>query len=291
VYALGIIFTITVIGLVFSSSIGAFARGWVFNAAVGALFLTLSLSLFGMFDLRLPSFLLDWSTNKAGGGGLIGAFFMAMTLALTSFSCSMPFLAVMFEDFGRGDRTTAIGGLVIYSGTLALPFFFCSLFPAALQALPRAGEWMNAVKVVMGFVEFALAFKFLRSVALNFHSDALPRSLVLAIWVACAIGAATYLLGFIVLPHDTKVESIGVVRLLFALFFLSSALYLAPGVWRRPLANWVEAFLQTGTDEIDVGGGGGGDRHIAWVKNDWQGSLDRAAAANRPVLFDFTGVG
>ncbi len=286
VYALGIIFTITVIGLVFSSTIGAFARGWVFNAVVGVLFIILSLSLFGLFDLRMPSFLLDWSSAKAGGGGLIGAFFMAVTLALTSFSCSMPFLAVMFEDFARGDRVMAVTGLVAYSGTLAAPFFLCSLFPSALQSLPRAGEWMNAVKVVMGFVEFGLAFKFLRTVALNFESDVLPRSLVLSIWAACAFGAAIYLLGFIVLPHDTKVESIGVFRLVFALAFLASGLYITPGIYRKQLANWIESFIQTNLEhDID------GFVPIPWVLNDWEGSHARAAEKKRPILFDFTGDG
>lgn len=294
VYAVGIVFTITVVGLVFNTTLDSIARGWVFNLAIGLLFLVLSLSLFGLFDLRLPSFLLDFSTSKSGGGGLVGAFFMAVTLALTSFSCSMPFLALMFEDFNAGGHLSAVVGLTVYGSTMALPFFLCSLFPAAISALPKAGLWMNAIKVTMGFVEFALAFKFLRTVALNFGSDVLPRGFVLAIWAACALGAAAYLFGYLVLPHDTKAESIGVVRLVFGIAFLSAALYLLPGVFRQPLADWIEGFLQTSPAEIasaGIGGGGGGSHEIPWKKNDWDGALERARVANRPVLMDLTGVG
>ena len=293
VYFLGIVFTITIVGLVLNTTLDVIARGWVFNLAIGVLFLVLALSLFGLFDLRLPSFLLDASTARSGAGGLVGPFFMAVTLALTSFSCSMPFLALMFDTFNAGGHLSAVIGLTIYGSSMALPFFLCSLFPSAIGALPKAGEWMNAIKVTMGFVEFALAFKFLRTVALNFDSDVLPRGFVLAIWAACALGAAAYLFGYLVLPHDTKVESIGVVRLVFAVGFLSAALYLLPGVFRLPLADWIEGFLQTKPAEIASAGiGGKGESHeIPWIRNDWDGALERARLANRPVLMDLTGVG
>jgi len=292
VYGAGIVFTITVIGLalhlllgVFDRDLDSFARDWAFNLAIGVLFLVLALSLFGLFDLRVPSFLLDWTGAKSGSGGLVGVFFMAVTLALTSFSCSMPFLALLFDNFAAGGYVAAVVGLAAFGSTMAMPFFLCSLFPSALTALPKSGDWMNAIKVTMGFVEFALAFKFLRTVAQSLDWDVLPRSFVLAIWVACALGAAAYLFGYVVLPHDTKIESVGVVRLVFAIAFLSGALYLLPGVFRKPLADWVEGFLQTQQSELD------GSPHIPWIKNDWEGALERARLANRPVLMDLTGVG
>lgn len=255
VYAAGIIFTLTVIGLVFKGSLDLFSRGTAFNLFVGVLFLALSLSLFGLFELRLPSFLIDSTQQRGASGGLLGAFFMAVTLALTSFSCSVPFLALMFSQFDKGEFVVSVLGLLAYSATVALPFFLCSLFPTLLKAMPRSGGWLNAVKVTMGFVEFGLAFKFLRTVALNEGSDALSRGLVLAIWVACALGAAIYLFGYITLPHDTKAESIGVVRLLFALMFLSIAFYLVPGTFGRPLSPAIDGFLQT--EKIDLWTGGG----------------------------------
>lgn len=296
VYGAGIVFTITVIGLIFKSSLDVMARGWQFNLAIGVLFLALALSLFGLFDLKLPGFLTDWSSSRSGGGGLLGPFFMAVTLALTSFSCSMPFLAAMFTQFDRGNYVQSVAGLVVYGTTMALPFFLCSLFPSALAAVPRAGAWMNAIKVTMGFVEFALAFKFLRTVDLQFGWGYLPRGFVLAIWAACALGAALYLFGWVVLPHDTKPESIGVFRLVFAIGFLASAIYVLPGVNGRPLADWIEGFIQggievSGAEGARDPGGGGETAHIAWMKNDWDGALARARAEGKPVLIDFTGVG
>lgn len=294
VYAAGIIFTLTVIGLVFKGSLDLFSRGTAFNLFVGLLFITLALSLFGLFELRLPSFLIDRTQERGAAGGMLGAFFMAVTLALTSFSCSVPFLALMFSQFDKGQFVVSVLGLLAYSATVALPFFLCSLFPTLLKAMPRSGGWLNAVKVTMGFVEFGLAFKFLRTVALNEGSDALSRGLVLAIWTACAIGAAIYLFGYITLPHDTKAESIGVVRLLFALMFLSIAFYLVPGTFGRPLGSAIDGFLQTEKSDLWVGGGGGGGQtaeEAPWPRNDWDGALARAAEKKRPALFDFTGVG
>ena len=299
VYGAGWIFTIVGIGLVFKSSLDLFARGDLFNLAVGILFLVLALSLFGLFDLRLPGFLSDWSTQKSAKGGMIGAFFMAVTIALTSFSCSVPFLAIMFERFEGGQYGVALVGLTVYAMTLAAPFMVCSLFPALLGSMPRAGSWMNAIKVTMGFVEFGLAFKFLRTVDLNNDWGFLTRDLVLAIWVACCLGAALYLFGYLVLPHDTKTESIGVVRLLFALMFLSLGIYFVPGVFGKPLAPTLDGFLQTTPEELSWGGGGGGGgaggetahAELPWVKNDWDGTLGRARERGVPALFDFTGFG
>jgi thiol:disulfide interchange protein DsbD len=250
-------------------------------------------------------------------GGLVGAFFMAVTLALTSFSCSVPFLAIMFSRFDKGDHAGSVAGLLAYSVTVALPFFLCSLFPALLRTLPKSGGWLNAVKVTMGFVELALAFKFLRTVALNEGSDVLSDTFVLAIWVACALGAALYLFGYVTLPHDTKTESIGVIRLLFALLFLAIAFYLVPGMFGRPLAPTIDGFLQRdlgGVASLPIsdwrptlplpGGRPAGEpglddhnapppksAHIEWPRNDWDGALARAAEKKRPALFDFTGVG
>jgi len=148
---------------------------------------------------------------------------------------------------------------------------------------------MNAVKVTMGFVELALCFKFLRTVDLNHGWGLLPRDLVLAIWVACSFGAALYLFGYLVLPHDTKAESIGVVRLLFAILFLSMGTYLVPGVFGKPLFPILDSFIQTKQDELTWGQSG--QEEIPWVKNDWDGSIARAKSRGVPVLFDFTGFG
>jgi thiol:disulfide interchange protein DsbD len=321
VYALGIIFTLTVIGLVFKSSLDVMARGAAFNIFVGVLFVVLAMSLFGLFELRLPSFLIDRSQEKGGAGGLVGPFFMAVTLALTSFSCSVPFLALMFARFDKGHVAESVLGLLAYSSTVAFPFFLCSLFPSLLKSLPKSGGWLNAVKVTMGFVELGLAFKFLRTPTLipGVGSDWLPRSLVLAIWIACSLGAALYLFGYVVLPHDTRPESIGPVRLVFAVAFLTMGVWFVPAMFGGRLPPTLEGFIQTQAGELAEGGtvasappdpwnsttgaatgsNGGGNGvakpprvgHIEWPKNDWDGALARAAEKKRPALFDFTGVG
>jgi thiol:disulfide interchange protein DsbD len=298
VYALGIVFTLTVIGLVFKSSLDVMARGVVFNVFVGVLFIVLALSLFGLFELRLPGFLIDRSQERSASGGLVGVFFMAVTLALTSFSCSVPFLAVMFARFDKGQVVESVLGLLAYSTTVALPFFLCSLFPSLLKSMPRSGGWLNAVKVTMGFVELGLAFKFLRTPVLipGEGSDWLPRSLVLAIWIACAVGAALYLYGFLTLPHDTKAESIGVVRLIFATAFLTLALWFLPAMFGRPLNPTLDAFLLTQPGELVAQANGtpgqtAAVEEVRWPRNDWDGALARAAEKKRPALFDFTGVG
>ncbi len=294
VYAFGIIFTLTVVGLIFGASLDVMARGDAFNVFVGVLFVVLALSLFGLFDLRLPGFLTDATTKRSSATGLIGPFFMAMTLALTSFSCSIPFLAIMFTTFEEGDKSAALIGLLAYSVTVAVPFFFCSLFPALLKTMPRAGGWMNAVKVTMGFVEFGLAFKFFRTVAINHDWDILPRTLVLAIWAACAFAAAMYLFGIFSLPKDTKVETVGTLRMLFAVMFFSLGLYIVPGLFGRPLASDLEGFIQTEPKDLWIvgdGGSAGDTAHLEWPRNDWEGARERAIAADRYVLFDFTGKG
>ena len=157
---------------------------------------------------------------------------------------------------------------------------------------------MNAIKVTMGFVELGLAFKFLRTVDLNHGWGFLPRDLVLGLWVACCIGAALYLFGYLVLPHDTKPESIGVVRMCFALMFLTFGVYLVPPVFGKPLPPMLEGFIQGTAEERGPlwaprasGGEGVQEAHLGWVLNDWDGSLLRGAEKERPVLFDFTGIG
>ena len=294
VYAIGIVFTLTVIGLVTRSFIVDVAQGDWFNYAIGVLFVVLALSLFGLFDLRLPGFVIDASTKRSAAGGIIGAFFMAVTLALTSFSCSVPFVIAMFVTFDTGGAVQAIVGMLAYSVTVAFPFFLCALIPSLLKSMPRAGGWMNAVKVSMGFVELAMAFKFFRGAVLYQGNDWLPRSLVLAIWAACCFAAAAYLFGWFRLPKDTASDHVGVLRLLAALAFLSGGLYFVPGMFGRPLASDIEGFLLTKPEEIAAGPlGHGGPAaetgHLTWPRDDWDGAMARARENGRFVLFDFTG--
>ncbi|MHC4822036.1 MAG: protein-disulfide reductase DsbD family protein, partial [Planctomycetota bacterium] len=246
VYGAGMFFSLAGIGLAMSLVFGVspteLAQNEWFNLGIFTFLMLLAMSLFGMFDLRLPSFLTNWSQGKASGEGSMGLFFMGVTLAFTSFSCAAPFAGVLVVE-ARESFFKGLVGMSVYAGTFSIPFIALALFPGLMAKLPRSGGWLNAVKVVMGFVEVAAAFKFLRAADRIWEWGFFSFDLVLSIWVACALLAGLYLLGYIVLPHDTKPESIGVPRLLWAIVFIASAVFMIPGLFGRPLPPFIESFI------------------------------------------------
>jgi thiol:disulfide interchange protein DsbD len=230
----------------------------IMNYGLGALFVFFALSLFGMYEIELPSGLARFTSAREGKGGLVGTMFMALTFTIISFACVAPFLG----GFG-GTAASArplwhnlLGGLA-FSVTFAAPFFVLALFPALLRAMPKSGSWLNSVKVVMGFLELAAAFKFFRGAELlQSGGDVALFSydLVLGVWIALAFLCALYLIGVFRLPHDTPEENIGVPRLLFSAAFVGIGLYLTPALFKagndgapqRPggaVYAWVDAFL------------------------------------------------
>jgi len=296
VYWAGMFFSLAGIGLAMSLLLGVaptdLALSPGFNFAIFAFLVVLALSLFGAFDLQLPAFLTDWSQAKAGAGGSMGLFFMGMTLAFTSFACAAPFAGVLVLA-AREDLLRGVVGMGVYAATFATPFFLLALFPGLLKRLPRSGGWLNAVKVVMGFVEVAAAFKFLRNADMLWDWGVFSFEAVLAIWVACSLGSALYLFGFVVLPHDTKPEGIGVARLLWALAFLASAVLLLPGLFGRRVPAYVEAFIirDEVAASVAVPNGGSPEHGLRWIRNDLDSALAEARATGKPVFLDFTGFG
>lgn len=299
VYWTGMFVSIAGLGLGMSLLLGVapseLALSPGFNVAIFAFLMVLALSLLGAFDLQLPAFLTDWAQSKTGAGGAAGLFFMGVLLAFSSFACAAPFAGVIVLE-ARKDLVRGIVGMGVYAATFATPFFVLALFPGLLKSLPRSGGWLNAVKVVMGFVEVAAAFKFLRNADMIWDWGVFSFELVLAVWIACALGAALYLLGFVVLPHDTKPEGIGVARLLWALAFLASAVFLVPGLFGRRIPAYLEAFIIRDDVEASVAvpnGGGGGEtvRGPRWIRNDLDAALAEAKRAGKPVFVDFTGFG
>ncbi len=266
-----------------------------FNLVIFAFLMYLALSLLGAYDIQLPSFMTSWAQSKAGTGGGTGLFFMGMVLAFTSFACAAPFAGVLVVE-ARTSVVKGVVGMSVYAATFATPFFLTALFPGILKSLPRSGGWLNAVKVVMGFVEVAAAFKFLRAADLLWEWGVFSRTLVVAVWVACAFGASLYLLGLLVLPHDTKTESIGVPRLLWALAFAAAGFFLLPGVFHRPLPPVIDSFILVSEDEpmwtsVAIPNAGGAEAELAWIRNDLDEALRQAKAAGKPVFVDFTGFG
>jgi thiol:disulfide interchange protein len=228
------------------------------NFGLGLLFVFFALSLFGMYDIELPSFLARYTSERESKGGMVGTIFMALTFTIISFACVAPFLG----GFG-GTSTTAmrpfshtlLGGLA-FSVTFASPFFILALFPTLLKAMPKSGAWLNSVKVVMGFLELAAAFKFFRAGELVM--SAVPAlftfDMVLGLWVALCFLCGIYLLGLYRLPHDSPVESLSVPRLGFSFAFIGLGLYLMPALFVTPAEGaqprpngvvfaWINSFL------------------------------------------------
>jgi thiol:disulfide interchange protein DsbD len=269
------------------------------NFGLGALFIFFSLSLFGMYEIELPSGLARFTSAREGQGGLVGTMFMALTFTIISFACVAPFLG----GFG-GTAATAglrwweliLGGLA-FSVTFASPFFVLALFPTLLKKMPKSGSWLNSVKVVMGFLELAAAFKFLRMgeiVASSGPPTFFTYDFVLGLYVALSLLCGLYLLGVFRLPHDTPAEHLGVPRLMYSLAFLALGFYLLPGLFlygnegdkQRPTGTiyaWVDSFL---LPEVKPG------------KIAWSADLKRAVAESRkqlaagkkkPILINLTG--
>ncbi|MFO0849996.1 MAG: cytochrome c biogenesis protein CcdA [Gemmataceae bacterium] len=229
----------------------------VMNIALGGLFVFFALSLFGMYDITLPGFLLRFTEKRRGAGGLVGTVFGALAFSIVSFTCVAPFLggfAGMTASGGYSKAELVLAGLV-FAAAFASPFFVLALFPSLLKKLPKSGGWLDSVKVVMGFLELAAAFKFFRTAELRLldRPEYFTYDLVLAAWVAISAAAAVYLLNLYRLPHDEERPSIGVPRLLFALAFLGLAVYLTPALVKHKPGGvvyaWVQAFLLPDTSE------------------------------------------
>lgn len=302
VYSLTIVVVLTLAASLMLSIFRLLSIHPITNYVIGGLFIFFALSLFGMYEIELPQSLAQYTSEHEGKGGLVGTIFMALTFTIISFACVAPFLggfgaAVSNRPFWHN----ILGGLA-FAIPFAAPFFFLALFPSLLRALPKSGSWLNSVKVVMGFLEFAAAFKFFRQAEL-IHSSANPTfftfDFVLGIWVALCILCAVYLIGLFRLPHDTPEEHVGVPRLLFGIAFLGLAVYLTPALFKvnsagqpqRPggvVYAWIDSFLLPesieGDDEMP---------HTGSLEHAIKLALEEAKKADEPakrIFIDFTGV-
>lgn len=247
-YALGIILTFTALGIALSLVFGATgisdfaANPWV-NLAVAAIFLGLAFNLFGTFEIPLPIELINKLNAKSNEGtGLASVLLMGLTFSITSFTCTVPFVGAALISASSGEWFYPIIGMLGFSGMFALPFFLLALFPSALTRLPKAGSWMNNVKVVMGFLEVAAAVKFLSNADLVWAWGILSREVFLAIWIACGVMIILYILGVFRFPHDAPVQSVGATRAMMAVVFLSLTVYLVSGLFGGRLGE-LDAFL------------------------------------------------
>jgi thiol:disulfide interchange protein DsbD len=264
------------------------------NFGLGALFVFFALSLFGMYEIELPSGLANWTQSKEGSS-MVGTVFMALTFTIISFACVAPFLGGFggtAANANMGFGKIVLGGLA-FSVTFASPFFVLALFPALLKKLPKSGTWLNSVKVVMGFLELAAALKFFRQgeLLITRETQFFTYDFVLGLYVAICLLTGLYLLCVYRLPHDTPIENVGVSRMLFALAFIGLGFYLLPAMWKtdssgqpqRPrgaVFAWLDSFLLP--EHLK-------DKDLPWIGDLKEGLKIAAKTSGKRVFIDFTG--
>tara|TARA_R110002050_G_scaffold149463_1_gene276000 strand:- start:27704 stop:30175 length:2472 start_codon:yes stop_codon:yes gene_type:complete len=315
IYGLSIIGIYVVLGFGVSSIFGADALNAMstnvyFNIAFFVLLVVFAISFLGAFEITLPSSWVNKADANADKGGLIGIFFMAFVLVLVSFSCTGPIIGTLLVDAAvTGGYMGPILGMLSFSTALALPFALFAMFPGWMNSLPKSGGWLNTVKVVLGFLELALAFKFLSNADLVLQAGWLPREVFIAIWITVFGTLAIYLFGWIKLPHDSPLDGISVGRLLLAILVSWFTIYLVPGMWGAPLriisgfpppAFYSESPNGVGykSSAVVVSGSnseipkGAEPDHCPYNINcfhDYETGMAYAKEANLPVLLDFTG--
>lgn len=298
-FGFSIIATFTLLGVILSLFIGAsgatqFASNpWV-NLFIGLIFVVFSFSLLGLFELQLPYQVTNFLNKKSNESqGILGILFMGLTISAVSFSCTAPFVGGILAATSTGKWFYPIFGMIAFSGAFALPFIFFAMFPKALNSLPRSGQWMNTVKVMLGFIELGAAFKFISNADLVWQWGLLSRPITIAFWIVLAGMAGFYLLGKITMPHEQKSESVGFFRIMSSIPFLAFSLYLIPGLLGASLGIW-DAWLppRQATDvsivSLIAGQGSGQDVEGEWSQS-YDEVLDEAKNNSKPVFIDFTG--
>jgi thiol:disulfide interchange protein DsbD len=312
VYGISIIAIYTVAGTAVAAIQGPefanwLATHWIPNVFFFLIFIVFALAFLGMFELTLPSSLVNKIDAKAEKGGLGGVFFMAFTLVLVSFSCTGPIVGSILISSAGGELVKPVLGMFAFGLAFAIPFTLFAIFPEWMQRLPKSGGWLNSVKVVLGFLELALAFKFLSIADLVYHWGILDRDIFLAIWIVIFSALGFYLLGKIRLPHDSKLENIGVPRLLLALLTFTFVVHMIPGLWGAPLKILSGYLPPITTQQFTIEGAVSSEQRsssesvkygdILKIPHgipgyfDYEQALAAAKKEGKPLLIDFTGHG
>ncbi|SFG49999.1 protein-disulfide reductase DsbD family protein [Pontibacter chinhatensis] len=322
VYGLSIIAIYTLVGTIVARLFGAdganfLSTHWLPNVLFFLIFIVFAMSFFGMFEITLPSSWLTKIDAKADQGGWIGVFFMAFTLVLVSFSCTGPIVGSILVASAGGETIRPIVGMFGFSLAFALPFSLFAVFPSWLSSLPKSGGWLNSVKVVLGFIELALALKFLSVADQVYHWGLLDREVYLALWIVIFTLMGFYLLGKLKFSHDSEVKFISVPRLFFAIITFGFVVYLIPGLFGAPLKALSGYLPPQTTQDFDINkivrqNAGGGTAMVAanqmceepkyaedmpGIAHGLVGYYDLeqakkcAAAQGKPIFIDFTGHG
>jgi thiol:disulfide interchange protein DsbD len=311
IYAASIIVIYVSLGLIITLTLGpdalnAMASNGIVNLAFFIIFVLFAVSFFGAFEIVLPSKWLNASDRAADKGGLIGIFFMAFTLSLVSFSCTGPIIgSLLVQAAVNGDVAGPAIGMLGFAVALALPFALFAAFPGWLNSLPKSGSWLNSVKVILGFIELALALKFLSAVDLAYHWGFLTREVFIALWIVIFSLLGLYLLGKLRLPHDGEQKATSIPGLLSGIIIFGFVVYLIPGMWGAPLKLISgfppPSFYTEGWSSQNSGIQVTDDQDIVVSDNEFQcphnlncfhdyaEGIAYAKQVNKPIILDFTG--
>lgn len=295
-----------------AEALNALSTDGIFNFFFFLLLVVFAASFLGAFEITLPSSFVNKIDAGSDKGGWVGLFFMSASLAVVSFSCTGPIIGTLLvEAATKGERLGPAIGMLGFSIALAIPFVLFAMFPSMLKSLPKSGGWLNSVKVVLGFLELALALKFLSNVDLAYNWQFLDREVFLALWIVIFGLMGLYLLGKIRFAHDSPLEYLSVTRTTLAILVFSFVVYMIPGMWGAPLKS-IAAFLPPiGTQDFDISAGvhtagpaGAADaasrkhyQHFhsrSTIKGldpyyDYDEALEAARVQDKPLLVDFTG--
>jgi thiol:disulfide interchange protein len=306
IYGVSIILIYVLLGFVVTwifgaDALNALSTNVYFNIIFFILLVVFAASFLGAFEIMLPNSWANKVDSQADRGGIVGILFMALALAIVSFSCTGPIVGTLLVDAASKGGIAPIVGMFGFSLALALPFMLFAMFPGWLNSLPKSGGWLNTVKVVLGFLELALAFKFLSNADLVLQLHLLEREMFLVIWIAIFGTLAYYLFGKITLPHDSPIAHISVGRLSLGLLVLSFTIYLIPGLWGAPL-KLISAFpppMEYSESPLGIGSsnavntalpeGAKSGPHQIVVFDDYDKGLAYAKTVNKPIMLDFTG--
>jgi thiol:disulfide interchange protein DsbD len=313
IFGLSIIVLYSTAGTLFAIILGpdglnALATNWALNLFIFVIFIVFALSFFGLFEINAPYQLVNKVDRQAEKGGLMGIFFMAFTLVLISFSCTVPIVSSVLVLSSGGQVIKPVLMMLAYSLAFSLPFTFFAFFPELIKSLPKSGGWLNSVKVTLGFLELALALKFFSIADQTYHWGLLDRDINIALWIVIFTLLAFYLLGKIRLPNDSEVKSISVGRLMLSVAVFSFVIYLIPGLWGAPLKALAGYLPPQYTHDFDLVAMNRNAKqneicgepkfadflHLPHGLNgyfDYKQALECARQQNKPLFIDFTGHG
>ncbi|MBY0244446.1 MAG: thioredoxin family protein [Sphingobacteriaceae bacterium] len=295
-----------------ASALNELATDGFFNVFIFLILLVFGISFLGVFEITLPSSFVNKLDAKSDSKGLTGIFFMAATLAVVSFSCTGPLIGTLLVTVGSsGNYLAPVMGMFGFSFALSSIFVIFAIFPSWLTSLPKSGGWLNSIKVVLGFIEIALAFKFLSTADLAYHWGILDREVFLVIWITISFFIGFYLLGKIKFSHDSDLKFVSTTRLFLAGIAFSFAIYMVPGLWGAPLKvisgltppmstqDFVSSGNQTAPKSASLNANGQTKKYSEFLHIphqidgffDYEEAIAYAKTINKPLFLDFTGHG